>query len=64
MLLKLIQLILLMFFSRQEEIEAAINTSNQDNGYSDFVLMITDILNSNSEILALGSNPDRVERKL
>ena len=48
--------------SRQEEIEAAINTSIKDNGYSDFVLMITDILNSNSEILALGSNPDRVEK--
>lgn len=48
--------------SRQEEIEAAINTSIKDNGYSDFVLMITDILNSNSEILALGSNPDKVEQ--
>ena len=48
--------------SRQEEIEAAINTSIKDNGYSDFVLMITDILNSNSEILALGSNPDKVEK--
>lgn len=48
--------------SRQEEIEAAINTSIKDNGYSDFVLMITDILNSNSEILALGSNADRVEK--
>lgn len=48
--------------SRQEEIEAAIRASIEDNGYSDFVLMITDILNSNSEILALGSNPDKVEK--
>ena len=48
--------------SRQEEIEAAINASIKNNGYSDFVLMITDILNSNSEILALGSNPDKVEK--
>ena len=48
--------------SRQEEIEAAICASIKDNGYSDFVLMITDILNSNSEILALGSNPDKVEK--
>ena len=48
--------------SRQEEIEAAIRASIKDNGYSDFVLMITDILNSNSEILALGSNPDKVEK--
>ena len=46
---------------RQAEIEAAITTANAENGYSDFVLMITDILNSNSEILALGSNIDKVE---
>lgn len=30
-------------------------------GYSDFVLMITDIVNSNSEILAIGTNMDKVE---
>ena len=47
--------------SRQSEIEEAINNSIKNNGYSDFVLMITDILNSNSEILALGSNTDKVE---
>lgn len=47
--------------SRQTEIEEAINNSIKNNGYSDFVLMITDILNSNSEILALGSNTDKVE---
>ncbi|MFR2078864.1 MAG: manganese-dependent inorganic pyrophosphatase [Streptococcus sp.] len=47
--------------SRQAEIEEAINNSIKSNGYSDFVLMITDILNSNSEILALGSNTDKVE---
>lgn len=47
--------------ARQEEIEAAINSAMSQNGYSDFVLMITDILNSNSEILALGSNMDKVE---
>ena len=46
---------------RQEEIEQAILTSNAANGYSDFVLMITDIVNSNSEILALGANMDKVE---
>ena len=46
---------------RQAEIEAAITAANTANGYSDFVLMITDILNSNSEILALGSNMDKVE---
>ncbi|WP_019779475.1 manganese-dependent inorganic pyrophosphatase [Streptococcus sobrinus] len=47
--------------ARQAEIEEAIKASQAANGYSDFVLMITDILNSNSEILALGSNVDKVE---
>ncbi len=46
---------------RQEEIEAAMTVASAANGYSDFVLMITDIVNSNSEILALGSNMDKVE---
>lgn len=46
---------------RQAEIEAAIAASQTANGYSDFVLMITDIVNSNSEILALGANTDKVE---
>ena len=46
---------------RQAEIEAAIQAANVANGYSDFVLMITDIVNSNSEILALGANMDKVE---
>ncbi|TWT14231.1 manganese-dependent inorganic pyrophosphatase [Streptococcus sp. sy010] len=46
---------------RQEEIEAAMLAANQANGYSDFVLMITDIVNSNSEILALGQHMDKVE---
>ena len=46
---------------RKEEIEAAISAASAANGYSDFVLMITDIVNSNSEILALGSNMDKVE---
>ncbi|MEG3312458.1 manganese-dependent inorganic pyrophosphatase [Streptococcus parasuis] len=46
---------------RQEEIEAALTAAIVSEGYSDFVLMITDIVNSNSEILALGSNMDKVE---
>ncbi|HEM4286372.1 TPA: manganese-dependent inorganic pyrophosphatase [Streptococcus suis] len=45
----------------QAEIEAAMTAASAANGYSDFVLMITDIVNSNSEILALGSNMDKVE---
>ena len=46
---------------RQAEIEAAMQAANAANGYSDFVLMITDIVNSNSEILALGANIGKVE---
>ena len=46
---------------RQEEIEVAMTAAIVSEGYSDFVLMITDIVNSNSEILALGSNIDKVE---
>lgn len=46
---------------RQEEIETAMRAASADNGYSDFVLMITDIVQSNSEILALGNNTDKVE---
>lgn len=46
---------------RQGDIEAAITAVSKANGYSDFVLMITDIINSNSEILALGANTDKVE---
>lgn len=47
--------------ARQEEIEFAIQEAIVTEGYSDFVLMITDIVNSNSEILALGSNMAKVE---
>ena len=46
---------------RQEEIEVAMTAAMVSEGYSDFVLMITDIVNSNSEIVALGSNMDKVE---
>lgn len=46
---------------RQGEIEEAMQAAMAAEGYSDFVLMITDIVNSNSEILTLGANPDKVE---
>ncbi|VHM91497.1 manganese-dependent inorganic pyrophosphatase [Streptococcus pyogenes] len=46
---------------RQEAIEAAIKDAMAAEGYSDFVLMITNIVNSNSEILAIGANMDKVE---
>lgn len=46
---------------RKDEIELAIKDAIATEGYSDFVLMITDIVNSNSEILAIGKNMDKVE---
>lgn len=46
---------------RQEAIEVAIKDAMAAEGYSDFVLMVTDIVNSNSEILAIGANMDKVE---
>lgn len=49
------------FLARQAEIETAIQAAIDANGYSDFVLMITDILNSNSEIMALGAHQAKVE---
>lgn len=47
---------------RQEKLENAINTEIENKGLSIFVLAITDILNSNSEIIALGSRADVVEK--
>lgn len=47
---------------RQEKLEEAINKEIQEKGLSLFVLAITDILNSNSEIIALGSKIDAVEK--
>lgn len=41
-------------FARQAAFEAAIEADNQANGYDLFVLLITDILNSNSEALVIG----------
>ncbi|PFG84183.1 manganese-dependent inorganic pyrophosphatase [Lactococcus lactis] len=46
---------------RLSDIKAAINASITANGYDDFVFMITDIVNSNSEIIALGAHPEKSE---
>jgi len=46
---------------RLSDIKAAINASMTVNGYDDFVFMITDIVNSNSEIIALGAHPEKSE---
>lgn len=47
---------------RQEKIETVINKEIEYNGLQLFVFAITDILNSNSEIIALGSRTDAVEK--
>ena len=47
---------------RQEKLEAAMNEEIASKGLSLFVLAITDILNSNSEIIALGTKTDAVEK--
>ena len=46
---------------RLSDIKAAMNASMTANGYDDFVFMITDIVNSNSEIIALGTHPEKSE---
>ena len=48
-------------FSRQEGIEAAMQARMDENGYDTFVLIVTNILNSDSDLLALGANLDKVE---
>ena len=47
---------------RQEKLEETINKELEEKGLSLFVFAITDILNSNSEIIALGSRTDAVEK--
>lgn len=46
---------------RQNELETAMNNEIKTNDYDLFVLIITDILNSNSELLVLGDALDKVE---
>lgn len=47
---------------RQEKLEEVITKAIEEKGLSLFVFAITDILNSNSEIIALGSKTDAVEK--
>lgn len=48
---------------RQEELESAMRNEIEKNGLQVFVLAITDILNSNSEIIALGERAEEVIQK-
>ena len=49
-------------FARQEELENAINAETAQNGYDLFVLVVTDIINSDSKILALGKEQEAVNK--
>ncbi|MDH6363149.1 manganese-dependent inorganic pyrophosphatase [Enterococcus sp. PF1-24] len=48
--------------NRQEELTNAMVASNQANHYDLFVLVITNILDSDSELLVVGSDLDKVEK--
>lgn len=48
-------------FDRQNELEAAMATENAEKGYDLFLLVATNILDSNSEILVVGNELTQVE---
>ena len=47
---------------RKEKLEEAMNNAISENGTDLFVLAITDILNSNSQIIALGNRVDIIKK--
>lgn len=49
-------------YAQQAEIEAEINNVIQEKDLSLFLLVVTDILNNNSEVLALGQGQGNVEK--
>lgn len=53
---------LVEMYKRQDAFETEINQVIQEKGLDLFLLVITDILNSNSEVLALGKAKDNVEK--
>ena len=48
-------------FNRQAELEAAMTEENEKNGYDLFVLIVTNILDSDSELLVVGEPKEKVE---
>lgn len=49
-------------FERQAELEAAMSKANTDNGYDLFLLVVTNILDSDSELLVVGEPKANVEQ--
>lgn len=47
---------------RKSNFEKAMNAEIEKDGYKLFILMITDIINSNSQVIVLGSRADIVEK--
>ncbi|BCA86035.1 putative manganese-dependent inorganic pyrophosphatase [Enterococcus saigonensis] len=48
-------------FDRQAELEAAMVVENEKHGYDLFVLIVTNILDSDSELLVVGESKEKVE---
>lgn len=48
--------------SRQEDIEKAMLAANEQNGYDTFVLLVTNILDSDSMVVTLGNHTQKVEQ--
>ena len=48
-------------FSRQDDLEKEMHNLMDANGYETFVLMVTNILNSDTQLLVVGANTDKVE---
>ena len=47
-------------FERHDELATAMLAANTEQNYDLFVLLVTDIINSNSKILVIGDNKDKV----
>ncbi len=50
--------------TRKDNLKTAILNENKEKGYAGFLLLITDILNSNSTGLYYGENPDKISQAL
>lgn len=49
-------------FARQDELEKAMEKSNEENHYDLFLLIVTNILDSDSELLVVGEPKEKVEK--
>lgn len=49
-------------FARQDELEQAMKKLSEENNYDLFLLLVTNILNSDSELLVVGSPSENVEK--